>query len=535
MKKTMKILFSLALSLILLGIVLAPVPKVLAATDITSVSIQIEEPDSGCAPDYETDLPWGANYYSDDYDNDNFQNDMFWYDETDMSYVDVTDDDYVYEYGHIYSVTIYLTPKDGCQFTEGCTATVNGETAACYLYPSGQLKVEYTFPETKKAIVSVSLTVGAPVAGTGPDWFPVAPSTAHYELLTESDLNCVNGVYWYDHTAQNYMFVNSTIYQVQHQYEIMFTLAPEYGYKFIDGVTAEINGKAAEVRPNGSWIGVAYTFPKITSSIITTQPADRSVTEGQTATFKVVASGSNRTYQWYYQKPGDSFSWFKVTKNGTSATYSVKTEARHNGYIYQCRVTSGGRTVYSDSATLTVRPGITTQPSATAVKEGQKATFKVVASGTGLTYQWQYKKPGESTWRKVTKNGTAATYSLTTEARHNGYVYRCKVTNGGGGWKYTTSAKLTVRPTITAQPSAVTVNAGKKATFRVTASGTGLTYQWQYRKPGETTWNKVTKNGTAATYSLTTASRHNGYVYRCKVTNSGGGYVYSTSAKLTVR
>ena len=101
--------------------------------------------------------------------------------------------------------------------------------------------------------------------------------------------------------------------------------------------------------------------------------------------------------------------------------------------------------VYSNTATLTVCPEITTQPSAVTVKEGQKATFKVAASGTGLTYQWQYKKPGATSYTNVSKNGTSATYSLTAAARHNGYVYRCKVTNSGGGYVYSSSVKLTVK------------------------------------------------------------------------------------------
>ena len=536
MKKTVQIMFSLGLSLVLLWTVLIPALKVRAAEEITSVSIDLDEPEAGCAPDYEPDLPWGADYYSADYNTDSFKHDMFWYDETDSSYVDVTDDDFLYGYGHVYSATIYLTAKEGFQFADGCTAEVNGNQAECSVSGNGQLRVDYTFPKTKKAITSVSMTVDAPIAGAFPDWSPEFPSNAHYQLEeSDNDLYVVSGVYWVDLTATNYMFVNSTTYQLQHEYKITVTLYPKSGYQFTDQVTAKVNGKTAEVRHEFGYLLVSYQFPKITTSIITTQPENVSATEGKTATFKVVASGSNLSYQWYYQKPGESYSWTMVSINGTSATYSLTTAARHNGYTYRCRVTSDGKTVYSNTAKLTVRPGITTQPSAVTVKEGKKATFKVVASGTGLTYQWQYKKPGATSYTNVSKNGTSATYSLTAEARHNGYVYRCKVTNSGGGTRYSATAKLTVRPTITTQPSAVTVKAGAKATFKVVASGTGLTYQWQYKKPGETTWNNVSVNGTSATYSLTTAARHNGYVYRCKVTNSGGGYVYSSSVKLTVK
>ena len=95
-------------------------------------------------------------------------------------------------------------------------------------------------------------------------------------------------------------------------------------------------------------------------------------------------------------------------------------------------VKNAAGSVTSSNAKLTVTPGITTQPGNQSVAEGKTATFKVVATGTGLSYQWYYQKSGESTWNKVSTNGTSATYSLTTEARHNGYQYKCTVSNTAG-------------------------------------------------------------------------------------------------------
>ncbi len=190
--------------------------------------------------------------------------------------------------------------------------------------------------------------------------------------------------------------------------------------------------------------------------------------------------------------------------------------------------------MYSNVATLTVssKPVITTQPKSTTVYVGNTAHFKIVATGaTG--YLWQYQKPGETTWNDVANNGTSATYSLVTQERHNGYKYRCKVTNAAGS-VYSNVATLTVsiKPVISTQPKNATVSAGNTASFKVVATG-ATTYQWQYQKPGETTWNNVANNGTAAVYSLTAQARHNGYKYRCKVTNAAGS-VYSSVATLTV-
>ncbi len=271
--------------------------------------------------------------------------------------------------------------------------------------------------------------------------------------------------------------------------------------------------------------------------VITAQPSDVKVVQGKTASFKVTANNA-ASYQWQYQKKGES-SWNDVKINGAVANYSLTTALRHDGYTYRCKVTNQYGSTYSDTAKLTVTtmeaPVITVQPKAVSVAEGAKAIFKVTTTGSSLTYKWQYQKPGFSTWNNVLINGTSATYSLTTAARHNGYKYRCVVSNEGGSvYSNVVALTLVQKPTITTQPKSISVNVGKTATFNVVADGNGLSYQWQYQKPGESTWNKVTINGTSATYNLTTATRHNGYKYRCVVTNTAGS-VTSSIVTLTVK
>lgn len=73
---------------------------------------------------------------------------------------------------------------------------------------------------------------------------------------------------------------------------------------------------------------------------------------------------------------------------------------------------------------------ITKQPVSAAAKVGNKATFKVTATGDGLTYQWQWSTDGGITWKNSSTRN--ATYSITTDAAYNGYKYRCVVTNSSG-------------------------------------------------------------------------------------------------------
>ena len=85
---------------------------------------------------------------------------------------------------------------------------------------------------------------------------------------------------------------------------------------------------------------------------------------------------------------------------------------------------------------------ITKQPVSTVVKIGEKATFTVAASGTGLKYQWQWSADGGKTWKNTST--TAASYSLTAVAAYNGYMYRCVVTDSNGSFETSNESTLYV-------------------------------------------------------------------------------------------
>jgi hypothetical protein len=161
-----------------------------------------------------------------------------------------------------------------------------------------------------------------------------------------------------------------------------------------------------------------------TKPTITTQPANATVTVGQTATFAVAATGTAPlTYQW--------------TKNGTnvgtnSATYTTAATAlADNGAKIQVTVSNAEGSAPSSIATLTVnaaatKPSITTQPANVTVTVGQTATFTVVATGGApLTYQWT--KSGMN----VGTNSATYTTAATTSA-DNGAQIQVTVSNSAG-------------------------------------------------------------------------------------------------------
>ena len=275
----------------------------------------------------------------------------------------------------------------------------------------------------------------------------------------------------------------------------------------------------------------------VDSFAITGQPADLTVSAGETAEFTVVATGSSLTYQWQYSTNGGT-NWYNTGLNGaTTATLSFVPTSAFNGRMFRCVVKSGSTTKISESATLTVDSfAITGQPADLTVSAGKTAEFTVVATGNDLTYQWQYSTNGGANWYNTGLNGaTTETLSFVPTAIYNGRMFRC-VVRSGSATIISESATLTVENfAITTQPADLTVSAGDTAEFTVVAVGNGLTYQWQYSADGGENWSDVELDGAStSTLSFTAADDQNGYMFQCIVGNANEQTLISESATLTV-
>ncbi|MEY2625942.1 MAG: hypothetical protein RL412_1717 [Pseudomonadota bacterium] len=168
-------------------------------------------------------------------------------------------------------------------------------------------------------------------------------------------------------------------------------------------------------------------------------------------------------------------------------------------------------------------PTITDQPKDRVAFVGQQVKFDLGLSGKPpLSFQWL-------------RNGVAIAgatgTSYVTDAvtlADDGAKFSIRVTNAQGSVT-SSEATLTVKPgpTITAQPSAVTVNAGAAATFSVTATGEQLQYQWLRD-------DQPIAGANAATYTITTTvAADDGAIFTALVVNPGG-VVASQSVTLTV-
>lgn len=87
--------------------------------------------------------------------------------------------------------------------------------------------------------------------------------------------------------------------------------------------------------------------PVVIAPTITTQPVSASANEGDTATFTVVASGDDLSYQW--KKNGTAIAGATAASYTTSALAAADDQS-----LYSVTVTNAGGTVTSDNATLTV-------------------------------------------------------------------------------------------------------------------------------------------------------------------------------------
>ncbi len=195
--------------------------------------------------------------------------------------------------------------------------------------------------------------------------------------------------------------------------------------------------------------GNSLTTRAVQLSVLKTQPVSASVKEGATASFSAAGCGSGLKYQWQY-RTSSSGNWLNCTSATTGynkPTLKVVGKTYRHGYQYRCLITdSAGLTVHSVAVTLNVL-GIKTQPKSVGAAAGNTVSFKVVAVGKGLTYQWQYRTSPSGTWRNCTSSTEGynkATLKVEAKTYRNGYQYRCVVGDSAGNSVNSQAATLTV-------------------------------------------------------------------------------------------
>jgi len=258
-------------------------------------------------------------------------------------------------------------------------------------------------------------------------------------------------------------------------------------------------------------------------------PADTNVCIGTQAKFKIQASGTNITYQWQCDNATGVFSNIanSSTYSGTNtSTLTIaNTQIIMNGYKYRCLLSS---CLPTNPATLTIMsaPVIASINNFNTCLNGN-ATFTASVSGLVAYYQWQVNFGAGfiNIYNGANYYGTDSCTLIINNVTSgmNGYQYRCMITTFCSPFYFqTNSATLFVNSNslnISNQPQDAIVCENEKAYFVVTATGLGLSYQWQYKSLNS--WVNV--QNTAPFFGANNDTlkidiakyNYNGYKFRC--------------------
>ncbi|MBO4715185.1 MAG: immunoglobulin domain-containing protein, partial [Verrucomicrobia bacterium] len=191
--------------------------------------------------------------------------------------------------------------------------------------------------------------------------------------------------------------------------------------------------------------------PVVEPPVITRQPADVTIDEGNSFTLSVTATGAEPlVYQW--------FKYGTAIEGATAPVYEVTTAQTGNSGVYTVRVSNIAGSVTSSGAVVKVEsvipvvepPVITGQPQDVTVDEGSTILLMVTVTGSEpLYYQWF--KDGNPI------SGLSARIRITYINGHSGLSILHAKKSDSGHYTVTVSNEA---GTVTSRTAVVTVNGG---------------------------------------------------------------------------
>ncbi|HVG23896.1 MAG TPA: M57 family metalloprotease, partial [Thermoanaerobaculia bacterium] len=262
------------------------------------------------------------------------------------------------------------------------------------------------------------------------------------------------------------------------------------------------------------------TAPACTPPSITTQPLSKNLALGATTSLSVVAAGTAPlAYAWFIGNTGDTSS---AVPGGNTATINVSPTTTTT---YWVRVTNACSTQVANSvaATVTVScaaPAITTPPASIGITAGAQATLQVVATGSGLSYQWYLGTAGDTRQPTGVNSATLNVAPLVTTQ------YWVRVSGSCGAPADSPNATVTVTPCadLEVEMPTATQNPGI-GNFRLNvnafSTATPLQFQW-FRGITPGVGGTLIGSGQAINVTVTAATS-----FWARVTNSCGRTVVS--------
>lgn len=251
---------------------------------------------------------------------------------------------------------------------------------------------------------------------------------------------------------------------------------------------ATINGRVLTTTGAVNTSAVFVTVPVGTCGtllppVIVTEPTNQSTCTGGSISFSVTATGTGLTYQW--RKGSVNLVDGGNISGATTATLTINPATILDAALNYNVIVSGtagpNDTSTNVSLTITTAPIITTEPINQTACIGGSVNFTVLASGSGLTYQWRKGIvnliDGGSISGATTSTLTINPVGLADAALN----YNVIVVGGCSPNDTSINASLTVNAStiITSEPANQTACVGNSVSFTTIASGSSLTYQWR--------------------------------------------------------
>ena len=171
------------------------------------------------------------------------------------------------------------------------------------------------------------------------------------------------------------------------------------------------------------------TLRVVNKPVISTQPANSSVYQGQNATFTVVATHPLPIMYTWFKTDSNETVKTKISGAVTSTLTLDKVTDSYDGAVFYCMVSVFGDSTKSNLAFLKVKklevPVITDQTNSLQTGIGNSASLFVTVSGMEYTVQW-YKDD-----LPIPSSVTTVYQILSTNLSDNG-TYHCEVTNKSG-------------------------------------------------------------------------------------------------------
>jgi len=344
---------------------------------------------------------------------------------------------------------------------------------------------------------------------------------------------------------------------------------------------------------DGNILPATFTNGNVTVYGIPTvlnHPVDQNVLPGQNTSFSITASGTSLVYRWQFS-PDNGSNWFDLNNNSTysgvtgTTLYISNTPYSLNEFQYRCKVEGTCTPVaFSNPGILTLTYPITTSLPTQSYCPGNLVipvsvdtlievaalsltmsydagiltysgyqnmdpafaggNFIVNATGTDVYITWASSTPvstGTITAVELIFNSVTGTGNLNWDTQSAG---ACEYSDISGN--EITSVFINGQtsiyglPQITNQPVDRVIAENTNTNFSLSATGSGLAYQWQISTDGGSVWNDLTNGGhysgvTNPTLSVSNGLLSmNGYVYRCIVSGYCPPDAVSDVVSLTV-